>query len=102
MLFIGIGLAWTLLRRQPRDPLHAAMRELERKLAKTGVQRRHSEGPKHYLSRAARALPNHREELAELMRRYLELRYAHDEPPNEPLRIFQSLVRDFRVAVVVK
>jgi hypothetical protein len=47
-------------------------------------------------------LPDRREELAELMRSYLELRYAHAEPPTEPLRRFIRSVRDFRIARVVK
>mgnify|MGYP003707192249 FL=1 len=102
VLFIAIGLAWALLRRQPRDPLRGALRELERKLARQGMARRRAEGPQHYLSRAARALPGQRDELARLMRSYLELRYAHDEPPTEPLRAFQHAVRDFRIVNVVK
>jgi len=102
MLFIAIGLAWALLRRQVRDPLRAALHELERKLARKGIVRRPSEGPQHYLSRAARALPGQRDELATLMRCYLELRYAHDEPPPESLRDFRRTVRDFRVVRVVK
>ena len=102
MLFIGIGLGWALLRRQLRDPLRVALRELERKLARQGVARRHNEGPQHYLSRAARALPGQRAELATLMRCYLELRYAHDEPPPESLRDFQRAARDFRAVRVVK
>ncbi|TPG10163.1 DUF3488 domain-containing protein [Rhodanobacter glycinis] len=102
VLFIAIGLAWALLRRQPRDPLRGALRELERKLARKGIARRPAEGPQHYLSRAARALPGQRGELARLMRSYLELRYAHDEPPTEPLRAFLHAVRDFRIGNVVK
>ncbi|MGH8159667.1 MAG: transglutaminase TgpA family protein [Rhodanobacter sp.] len=102
VLFMAIGLGWALLRRQARDPLRAALRELERKLARKGIVRRPSEGPQHYLSRAARALPGQRGELDLLMRCYLELRYAHDEPPPESLRDFQRTVRDFRVARVVK
>jgi transglutaminase-like putative cysteine protease len=102
LLFIAIGLAWALHRRRTGDSLQAAMRELENKLARHGVTRRPGEGPKHYLSRAARALPGRHEELATLMHSYLELRYAHDEPPTEPLQIFRRRVRDFRVAGVVK
>lgn len=102
MLFIAIGLGWALLRRQARDPLRAALLELERKLARKGIVRRPSEGPQHYLSRAARALPEQRGELALLMTCYLELRYAHDEPPPESLRDFQRAVRDFRAVRVVK
>jgi Transglutaminase-like enzymes, putative cysteine proteases len=102
VLFIAIGLVWALLRRRPRDPLRDALRELERKLDRTGVARRLAEGPQHYLSRAARALPGQRDELARLMSHYLELRYAHDEPPPESLRMFQRAVQDFRVVNVVK
>lgn len=100
VLFILIGLAWALLRRQPRDPLLSALRQLERKLARRGILRRSAEGPQHYLSRAARALPDQRHELAMLMNSYLELRYAHDEPPTESLRAFQRAVRDFRAVNV--
>jgi transglutaminase-like putative cysteine protease len=102
VLFMGLGLAWALVRRPSGDPLHAAMRALERKLARAGVVRRRSEGAKHYLSRAARVLPHQREELARLMQCYLELRYANDKPPTEPLRIFQCIVKEFRVINVVK
>ena len=102
VLFIGIGLAWALLRRQPRAPLLDALRRLERKLARGGVSRRRGEGPQHYLSRAARALPAQRDELASLMRSYLELRYAHHEPPPESVRRFRRAVRDFRAVNVVK
>jgi transglutaminase-like putative cysteine protease len=102
VLFIAIGLAWALLRRQRRDPLRVALRELERKLARRGIVRRPAEGPQHYLSRAARALPAQRGEVAWLMKSYLELRYAHDEPPPESLRVFQRAVRDFRAGNVVK
>ncbi|MEO6926630.1 MAG: DUF3488 and transglutaminase-like domain-containing protein [Rhodanobacter sp.] len=101
-LFIGIGLAWALLRRQSRDPLREALRALERKLARRHIERRVGEGPQHYLNRATRALPAQREELAELTRRYLDLRYAHDEPPPESVHAFRRAVRDFRATNVVK
>ncbi|MDE2154644.1 MAG: DUF3488 domain-containing transglutaminase family protein [Xanthomonadaceae bacterium] len=101
-LFIGIGMAWALLRRKPGDPLRDALREIERKLARRGIVRRPGEGPQHYLHRAARALPAQREELAALMKRYLELRYAQDEPPAEPLRAFRRAAGNFRVGRVVK
>jgi transglutaminase-like putative cysteine protease len=101
VVFIAIGMAWALLQRRPHDPLRAALRELERKLARHGVVRRIGEGPQNYLRRAARALPARREELALLMKSYLQLRYAHDEPPTEPLRAFQRAVRNFRVIRVV-
>ncbi|MFC5437616.1 DUF3488 and DUF4129 domain-containing transglutaminase family protein [Rhodanobacter umsongensis] len=102
VLFIAIGLAWALLRRQPRDPLREALRDLERKLARKGIARRPAEGPQHYMRRAARALPGQRDELVKLMNSYLELRYAHAEPPPELRYAFQRAVRDFRVVNVVK
>jgi protein-glutamine gamma-glutamyltransferase len=102
VLFITIGLAWALFRRRSHDPLRDALRDLERRLARMGVVRGVTEGPHHYLSRAARALPGQRDELARLMSCYLELRYAHDEPPPESLRMFQRAVQDFRVVNVVK
>ncbi len=101
-LFIAIGLAWALLRRQSRDPLREALRELERKLARRQIARRAGEGPQHYLTRATRALPSQREELTNLTRRYLDLRYAHDEPPPESVDAFRRAVRDFRAKNVVK
>jgi len=102
VLFIGIGLGWALLRKQPRDGLRTALRELERKLARAGIVRRSSEGPQHYLSRAARALPHQRDELTTLMKSYLELRYANDIPAPEPLYAFRRAAREFRVTSVVK
>ena len=102
VLFIAVGLGWALLRRQPHDALRTALQELERKLARVGVVRRTSEGPQHYLTRAARALPHQRDELATLMNTYLELRYANDIPAPEPLYTFRRAVREFRVIRVVK
>lgn len=102
VLFAMIGLVWALWRQRETDPLRAAMARLEHKLAGVAVVRRHSEGPQHYLSRAARALPHQRDMLEQLMRSYLDLRYAHDEPPPESLRAFRRAVRDFRPRRVVK
>lgn len=102
VLFAAVGLAWALLRREPRDRVRIAMRELERKLARIGIARRPSEGPQHYLSRAARALPTQRHELETLMNVYLPLRYAQDAPPAESVRMFSVAVREFHPAGVVK
>lgn len=100
--FAIIGLLWALWRRRDEDPLRAALRTLERRLASAGVARRSSEGPQHYLQRAARALPAQRAQLDQLMRSYLDLRYAHQTPPAEPLRQFRRAVRNFRPRYVVK
>ncbi|WP_445143863.1 transglutaminase TgpA family protein [Dyella sp. Tek66A03] len=102
ILFAALGLAWALWRRPPADPLRAAMQLLERRLAVVDVARRHSEGPQHFFSRAGRALPAQRAELDGLMRTYLELRYAHDEPPPNLVRNFRLAVQDFRPRRMVK
>jgi protein-glutamine gamma-glutamyltransferase len=101
-LFAALGLSWAMWKRPETDQARAAMRLLEKRLSLAGLVRRHSEGPQHYLSRAARALPSQRGELEHLMRTYLELRYAHEEPPAYLLKNFRQAVRDFRPRRVVK
>lgn len=101
-LFVALGVAWALWRRERPEPLRQALRRLERRLAGAGITRRRGEGPQHYLRRAARALPGQRAQVEQLMNRYLELRYAHDEPVPELLRQFQRAVREFRPRRVVK
>jgi transglutaminase-like putative cysteine protease len=96
------GLLWAMWQRPEGDRAHTSMRLLEKRLAAAGVTRRHSEGPQHYFSRAARALPSQRDQLEHLMRTYLELRYAHDEPPADLLKNFRQAARDFRPRRVVK
>ncbi|WP_430389456.1 transglutaminase TgpA family protein [Dyella sp. 20L07] len=98
----ALGLFWAMWTRPSTDPARAAMQLLERRLAAVGVARRHSEGPQHYFSRAARALPTQRVQLEQLMRTYLDLRYAHDEPPAELLKDFRRAARDFRPRRMVK
>jgi protein-glutamine gamma-glutamyltransferase len=90
------GLSWALWRRPEGDPALAAMRALERKLAHAGVIRGRSEGPQNYLRRAIRALPAQRAELDQLMRCYIDLRYATAEPSPESLRTFRRAVRNFQ------
>jgi len=101
-LFAALGLVWAMWKRSANDPARASMQLLERRLAPLGVVRRHSEGPQHFFIRAARALPTHRAQLERLMRAYLELRYAYDEPPPELLKNFRQAARDFRPRRMVK
>lgn len=101
VVFGAAGLSWALWRRPEGDPALAAMRALERKLAHAGVVRQRSEGPKHFLRRAGRALPGQRAELDHLMRCYIELRYATAEPTTESLRTFRQAVRNFHPRRVV-
>lgn len=101
-LFAVLGLSWALWKRPDEDQARTAMRLLEKRLAAAGVARRPSEGPQHYFSRAARTIPSQRGELENLMRTYLELRYAHEDPPADLLKNFRQAVRDFRPHRVVK
>lgn len=94
-MFGAAGLTWALWRRKEADAALAAMRVLERKLARAGVARGHSEGPRNYFRRAIRQLPAQRPELDHLMRCYIELRYATLEPAPESLRDFRRAVRNF-------
>ena len=100
-VFGAAGLLWALWRRPESDLALAALRALERKLSHAGVVRGRSEGPKHFLRRASRALPGQRAELDHLMRCYIELRYATVEPSTESLRVFRQAVRNFQPRRVV-
>ncbi|MET0256561.1 MAG: DUF3488 and transglutaminase-like domain-containing protein, partial [Luteibacter sp.] len=77
----AISLAWAMVQRREGDELDAWMRRLQNKLSKAGVSRRTGEGPKHFLARAARALPDDRNALERLSEVYLRSRYGADEPP---------------------
>ncbi|GLQ48636.1 DUF3488 and DUF4129 domain-containing transglutaminase family protein [Dyella flava] len=102
MAVFGVaGLSWALWRRPEGDPALAAMRALERKLAHAGIARGRSEGPQNYLRRAIRALPAQRAELDQLMRCYIDLRYATVVPSPESLRTFRRAVRNFQPRRVV-
>jgi protein-glutamine gamma-glutamyltransferase len=101
-VLVAVALGLAMFRPEEGDAVQIAMAKLQRKLAQAGIVRRASEGPQHYLMRAARALPGCRMELEQLQEVYLDLRYAHDEPPPESLRVFHRRIRDFRVGRVVK
>jgi transglutaminase-like putative cysteine protease len=98
----AISLAWAMFQRREGDALDAWMRRLQRKLAKVGVSRRAGEGPKHFLARAARALPDHRNALERLSELYLRSRYGTDEPPPESVSEFGRAVKELKPRRVVK
>lgn len=96
------GLAWVWRRRTSDDPARAALRVVERKLARAGIVRASGEGPRDYLQRAAQALPASRETLLKLTTHYLASRYANTAPPAESLRALRRAAREFHTRRVVK
>ena len=101
VLVVG-ALGWALFQRREGDALDASMQRLRRKLARAGVSRRAGEGPRHFLARAARALPEHRNALERLSEVYLRSRYAHDKPPPELVTEFRRGVDELKTRRVVK
>lgn len=101
-LLVAAALGWALFQRREGDELDVWMGRLQRKLARAGVSRRAGEGPKHFLARAARALPDHRNALERLSEVYLRARYANDEPPPESVSEFRQVVKELKTRRVVK
>lgn len=101
-MLVAAALGWALFQRREGDALDAWMLRLQRKLAKAGVSRRAGEGPKHFLARAARALPAQRNALAGLSELYLRLRYGYDEPPPESVSEFGRAVKELKARRVFK
>jgi transglutaminase-like putative cysteine protease len=103
-LALGAGalLASLRPRRKPRDILGKAQWRLQRRLARAGLARGPTEGPRDFYSRTAAALPDSARTLRELAHEYLLLRYAYSEPPPERVRVFAARARRFRPRHVVK
>lgn len=89
-------------RRRHSDPLAAAMALLQRRLARVGVVRRTSEGPRHFFARAARALPHQGDQLQALGRAWVDLRYAQSAPEPKAAHAFCRTAREFRPRRVVQ
>ncbi|MEO6968179.1 MAG: DUF3488 and transglutaminase-like domain-containing protein [Rhodanobacteraceae bacterium] len=104
LVILALGMLFALYRprMQARDPLDAAQRRLQAKLAKIGLARRAQEGPRDFFARCMAVLPRKRDELAALAKVYMTLRYAHDAPPAEPVRNYSRAVRAFHVRGVLK
>lgn len=101
-LLVVVALAWAMFQRREGDALDVWMRRLEKKLARAGVSRRTGEGPRHFLARAGRSLPDQRNALERLSQLYLRSRYAFDEPPPESLSEFRQRVKELKARRVVK
>ena len=96
VILMGLGLAVALWRQPESDPLRRAMQRLQRRLARVGIVRAVSEGPRDYLLRAANELPHERQRLYDLLQTYLRLRYGPQQAETESLRSFARSVREFR------
>jgi transglutaminase-like putative cysteine protease len=81
------------------DALDASWTRLRRTLAKRGIEPRSDEGPLDYLVRLQVRFPGAeaRIRLADLVKSYVELRYATREPPAERVRVFARAVRELRL-----
>ncbi len=103
-LALGVGalLASLRPRSKPRDALGKAQLRLQRRLARLGIARGSTEGPRDFYSRTATALSDSAPMLRELAAEYLLLRYAYSEPPPERTRAFVKRTRRFRPRRVVK
>jgi transglutaminase-like putative cysteine protease len=103
-LALGFGalLASLRPRHKPRDALAAAQLRLQRRLARAGIVRGSSEGPRDFYHRCTLLLPASAQSLRALAADYLELRYALAEPPPERIRVFLRAIRNFHPRRVVK
>ena len=93
-LLLALATVLTLRRRQRLVPLLAAQRQLEKKLARLGVQRRKNEGPRDFMQRAITALPERAGQLDLLCKRYQYLRYARQQPSAADIAAFRRLVQE--------
>jgi transglutaminase-like putative cysteine protease len=104
LLALGAGALLASLRPhdKPRDALAKAQLRLQHRLARVGVARGSSEGPRDFYLRTAVAMPGDAPALQELATEYLALRYRYSEPPPERVRAFVKRARRFRSHTVVK
>jgi transglutaminase-like putative cysteine protease len=74
-------LAWSLRRVARPDQVQGAWRAFCAKLARAGVERAPSEGPRDFAERAARAVPAARRPILSIAALYIGLRYGRGESP---------------------
>ena len=103
-LALGFGalLASLRPRHKPRDALASAQIRLQHRLARIGIRRGTSEGPRDFYRRTATELSDSAPTVNRLAVEYLALRYALAEPPPERIRVFLRAVRNFHPRRVVK
>lgn len=91
---------WYLMRgpRAPADPVQAAWRLFNRRLARAGLRRQPWEPPQAWGRRLAAALPGQAAELESLSARYAAHRYARAGLPPEARAMLVASLRAFRPA----
>lgn len=90
---------WTLRRsRGVEDALDRSYVLLCRKLARAGLKRGASEGPRDFCERAATSIPESAAVIRGLTQRYVNLRYAHTLCDSAELHLFDRAVRTLRVS----
>lgn len=91
-----VALVW--VRTRPRvDKIQSAYQRFCRKMARTGLVRRPTEGPLDYAERIMSGRPDLSEEIGAITRLYVKLRYDREAPEDAASR-FLRLIRRFRPA----
>lgn len=95
-LVLAAATLWVIRtgRRRGGDPLDEAWRRLRAKAARAGVTDLAGEGPLDYRARLTAAKADAAARLAD---DFIELRYAHVEPPAERVRAFVDAVKQIRL-----
>jgi protein-glutamine gamma-glutamyltransferase len=89
-------LAWSLRRVARPDQVQGAWRAFCAKLARAGVERAPSEGPRDFAERAARSVPAARSPILRIAALYIGLRYGR-ERSSERTKELRRMVRGLRV-----
>lgn len=95
---IMLAISWAILRGNGRrgDSLQAVYLKFLRKLARTGVVRQPHEGPLDFGRRAAAALPDKAQAIADITAHYAGLRYGSRKYAAERLEELRRSIRGFR------
>ncbi len=89
-------LAWSLRRVARPDQVQGAWRAFCAKLARAGVERAPSEGPRDFAERAARSVPAARRPILSIAALYIGLRYGRGESPRRAKEL-RRRVRELRL-----
>ena len=100
-LVLLIATAWVLHsgKSQENDALDAAWQKFRRKLARHGIAARTDEGPMAWLGRIKMQIrdPDTIEQIEQIVRRYVDLRYARSEPDQEKIPALARSIQRIRL-----